>query len=122
MTPDQEHKMGTRIAVLIITVLCALCVLASLSGCLTATKIHRWESALLTWHRRGDAVPRLTRWMRRSRELRRRRKMGRNKDLTVTVKIEEPKLPAQRLEHTLSFFCMIPACNLHSTSDKDIQL
>lgn len=28
--------------------------------------------------------------------------MGRNKDLTVTVKIEEPKLPAQRLEHTLS--------------------
>ena len=27
-----------------------------LSGCLTAAKIHRWESALLTWHRRGDAV------------------------------------------------------------------
>jgi len=33
-----------------------LAVLASLSGCLTATKIHRWESALLTWHRRGGAV------------------------------------------------------------------
>jgi hypothetical protein len=33
MTPDQEHKLGTRIAVLIITVLCALCVLASLKGC-----------------------------------------------------------------------------------------
>ena len=29
---------------------------ASLSGCLTATKIHRWESALLGWHRRGSAV------------------------------------------------------------------
>ena len=28
--------------------------------------------------------------------------MGRNKDLTVTVNIKEPKLPAQRLEHTLS--------------------
>lgn len=37
----------------------ALWILAAvvcLSGCLTATKIHRWESALLTWHRRGDAV------------------------------------------------------------------
>ena len=32
-----------------------LCVLASLSGCLTATKIHRWESALLGWARKGDA-------------------------------------------------------------------
>ena len=32
-----------------------LAVLASLSGCLTATKIHRWESALLGWARKGDA-------------------------------------------------------------------
>ena len=31
-----------------------LCVLASLSGCLTATKIHRWESALLGWARKGS--------------------------------------------------------------------
>ena len=30
-----------------------LCVLASLSGCLTATKLHRWESALLGWARKG---------------------------------------------------------------------
>ena len=30
-----------------------LAVLASLSGCLTATKIHRWESALLGWARKG---------------------------------------------------------------------
>ncbi len=30
-----------------------LCVLASLSGCLTATKIHRWESALVGWARKG---------------------------------------------------------------------
>ncbi len=28
-------------------------VAASLSGCLTATKIHRWESALLGWARKG---------------------------------------------------------------------
>lgn len=33
MTADQEHRMGTRVAVLIIAVLCALCVLASLKGC-----------------------------------------------------------------------------------------
>ena len=32
-----------------------LCLLALflLSGCLTATKIHRWESALLGWARKG---------------------------------------------------------------------
>ena len=53
MTPDQEYKRGVRAAVGIIAVLCALCVLASLSGCLTATKIHRWESALLGWARKG---------------------------------------------------------------------
>ena len=27
-----------------------------LSGCLTATKIHRWESALLGWGRAGSPV------------------------------------------------------------------
>ncbi len=27
--------------------------IACLSGCLTATKIHRWESALLGWVRKG---------------------------------------------------------------------
>ena len=32
-----------------------LCVIACLSGCLTATKIHRWESALFGWARKGDA-------------------------------------------------------------------
>lgn len=30
-----------------------LLVAASLSGCLTASKIHRWESALLGWARKG---------------------------------------------------------------------
>ncbi len=55
MTPNQEYKRGVRAAVGIIVVLCGLCVLASLSGCLTATKIHRWESALLGWARKGDA-------------------------------------------------------------------
>lgn len=33
MTNDQEHQMGTRAAFLIIAVLCALCMLASLPGC-----------------------------------------------------------------------------------------
>ena len=36
----------------------ALWILAAvvcLSGCLTATKIHRWETALLGWARKGDA-------------------------------------------------------------------
>ena len=30
-----------------------MCVIASLSGCLTATKIHRWETALVGWARKG---------------------------------------------------------------------
>jgi len=41
MTADQEHKL--------ITVLCALCVLASLSGCLTAAKIGQWQRAVHSW-------------------------------------------------------------------------
>ena len=48
----QEYRLGVRAAVLIIAALW-LCVLASLSGCLTATKIHRWESALLGWAHKG---------------------------------------------------------------------
>ena len=51
-----DYQKGVRAAVGILAGLCVLCVLASLPGCLTATKIHRWESALLTWHRRGGAV------------------------------------------------------------------
>ena len=50
---ETEYKRGVRAAVLIIAGLCGLCVLASLSGCLTASKIHRWESALLGWARKG---------------------------------------------------------------------
>ena len=49
MTPDQEHRMGTRVSVLIIAVLCGLCVLASLSGCLTAAKIGQWQRAVHSW-------------------------------------------------------------------------
>jgi len=41
MTADQEHKL--------ITVLCALCVLASLSGCLTAAKIGQWQRTVYGW-------------------------------------------------------------------------
>ena len=44
-----DYQKGVRAAVL----LCGLCVLAALSGCLTAAKIHRWESALLGWARKG---------------------------------------------------------------------
>ena len=36
--------------VMLLLCLIALCLL---SGCLTATKIHRWESALLGWARNG---------------------------------------------------------------------
>lgn len=53
MTPAQEYRLGVRAAVLIIAGLCGLCALASLSGCLTASKIYRWESALLGWARKG---------------------------------------------------------------------
>ncbi len=44
-----DYQNGVRAAVL----LCGLCVLAALSGCLAATKIHRWESALVGWARKG---------------------------------------------------------------------
>lgn len=53
MTPAQEYRLGVRAAVGIIAGLCGLCALASLSGCLTASKINRWESALLGWVRKG---------------------------------------------------------------------
>ena len=46
-TQLDDYRNGVRAAVL----LCGLCVPAALTGCLAATKIHRWESAL---HR--DAV------------------------------------------------------------------
>jgi len=48
-----DYKKGVRAAVLIIAGLCGLCVLASLSGCLTASKIRTWESALVGWARKG---------------------------------------------------------------------
>ena len=60
------RNMRQHLLIVGIAVLCALCVLASLSGlrsssaqhselssCLTAAKIHRWESALLGWARKG---------------------------------------------------------------------
>lgn len=33
--------------------LATLLLIASMSGCLTASKIHRWESALLGWARKN---------------------------------------------------------------------
>ena len=54
-TQLDDYQKGVRAAVGIISGLCGLCVLASLSGCLTATKINRWESALFGWARKGDA-------------------------------------------------------------------
>ena len=53
MSPAQEYATGVRAALLIIAGLCGLCVLASLSGCLTAGKIRTWESALVGWARKG---------------------------------------------------------------------
>ncbi len=49
MTADQEHKLGTRAAVLIIATLCGLCVLASMSGCLTAAKIGQRQREVYGW-------------------------------------------------------------------------
>ena len=45
-----------------------LAAVASLSGCLTATKIHHWESALFGWARKGgpecvDAVKVASRYL-----------------------------------------------------------
>ena len=48
-----DYRHGVRAAAAILLGLVVLCALASLSGCLTATKIHRWESALLGWARKG---------------------------------------------------------------------
>ena len=55
MTLDQEYKRGVRAAVGIIAGLCGLCVLASLSGCLTATKIGEWQRVVYGWGMSGDA-------------------------------------------------------------------
>ncbi len=49
MTSDQDHRMGTRAAFAILATLCGLCVLASLSGCLTAVKIGQWQRAVHSW-------------------------------------------------------------------------
>jgi hypothetical protein len=54
-TQLDDYRNGVRAAYGILLGLCGLCVLAPLSGCLTATKIHRWGSALLGWARNGDA-------------------------------------------------------------------
>ena len=53
MTPAQEYRLGVRAAAGIIALIMGLCAVASLSGCLTASKIHRWETALLGWARNG---------------------------------------------------------------------
>ena len=55
MTADQEHRVGTRAAVLIIVTLCGLCVLASLSGCLTAAKIGQWQGMVYGWGMHAQA-------------------------------------------------------------------
>ncbi len=49
MTTTQEYKRGVSAAVGIIAGLCVLCVLASLSGCLTAAKIGEWQRAVHLW-------------------------------------------------------------------------
>ncbi len=49
MTSDQEHQIGTHAAFAILAGLCALCVLASMSGCLTAAKIGQWQRIVYSW-------------------------------------------------------------------------
>lgn len=48
-----DYRNGVRAAAGIIALIMGLCAVASMSGCLTATKIHRWETALLGWARKG---------------------------------------------------------------------
>ena len=54
MTPAQEYRLGVRAAAGIITLIMGLCAVVSLSGCLTASKIKLWETALLGWVRKGN--------------------------------------------------------------------
>ena len=49
MTPNQEHRLGTRAALAILAALCTACVIASLSGCLTAAKISAWQGMVYGW-------------------------------------------------------------------------
>ena len=46
-----ERRLARWQGLAVLCALAALCLL--LSGCLTASKIHRWESALLGWARKG---------------------------------------------------------------------
>ena len=56
MTPAQEYRLGVRFAVaLLLGLVLFSCFVGSLSGCLTASKIRTWESALLGWARKGGA-------------------------------------------------------------------
>lgn len=54
MTPDQEHKMGTRIWFVALWILATVACL--LSGCLTASKLLRWEMAVYGWATAKDAT------------------------------------------------------------------
>jgi len=44
-----DYQKGVRAAFAILAALCGLCVLASLSGCLTAAKIGEWQRAVHSW-------------------------------------------------------------------------
>lgn len=44
-----DHQRGTYAAAGIIALLVALCVLASLSGCLTAPNLFKWQMAVYGW-------------------------------------------------------------------------
>ena len=46
---ETEYRRGVRAAIGILAVLCGLCVIASLSGCLTAAKIGQWQRAVYGW-------------------------------------------------------------------------
>jgi hypothetical protein len=44
-----DYQKGVRAAFAILAALCGLCVLASLSGCLTAAKIGQWQRMVYSW-------------------------------------------------------------------------
>ena len=50
---DAHYRLQVSVAIATCIAVVAIIACLLLSGCLTATKIHRWESALVGWARKG---------------------------------------------------------------------
>jgi len=50
---DAHYRLQVSVAIATCIAVVAIIACLLLSGCLTATKFHRWESALLGWARKG---------------------------------------------------------------------